>query len=64
MAGTFHGEPLDMATAAGDRIEVIRLGRAIGFGVANGEGAVMGTLTPDEGRRIAFEMIRLYAELT
>jgi hypothetical protein len=64
MADTFHGEPLDVATAAGDQVEVIRLGRAIALGVANGEDAVMGTLTPDEARQIAGELIRLYAELT
>jgi len=32
MAGTFHGEPMDMTTALGDQVQVIRLGRAIGLG--------------------------------
>lgn len=64
MRDTFHGEPLDLATSAGDQVQVIKLGRAIGFGVANGDGAAMATLTPDEARSVAGEMVRLLAELT
>jgi hypothetical protein len=66
MADTFHGEPMDITTALGDQVQVIRLGRAIGLGAirAADDDAAMATLTPDEARQVAGELVRLIAELT
>ena len=55
------GEPVDLTTAIGDQIQVIRLGSVVGLGIAtHGDGgAAMATVWPAEARRIAAELTRL-----
>jgi hypothetical protein len=50
------GEPVTVTLASGDQAEVIRLGAAIGLGIATGDGAAMGTLTREEAQRLAAEL--------
>ncbi len=56
------GPATDLTLASGEQVQVIRLGDSIGLGVATGDGAAMGTLSPAEARRIAAELVRLADE--
>jgi hypothetical protein len=68
MTDIHYGEPVDITTASGDDIQVVRIGSAIGLGVASGLGvpagrwAAMATLYPAEALRVAAELTRAAAD--
>lgn len=64
MTELIPGEPVDLTTAIGDEIQLIRLGSVDGLGIATRDGAVMATVFPAEARRIAAELTRLVGRLT
>jgi hypothetical protein len=59
MTAIIPGEPANLTTDLGDRIEVIRLGAVVGLGVVTRDGAAMATVFPAEARRLAAELVRL-----
>jgi hypothetical protein len=59
MADIHYGESVDLTTAIGDEIQLIRLGAVVGLGIATRDGAAMATVFPAEARRIAAELTRL-----
>jgi hypothetical protein len=63
MADIDIGEPVDLTLASGEQVQVVRIGSAIGLGVAASGNAAMATLYPAEAIRLAAELTRAAAAL-